>query len=102
MWVLWVWDVMETARLASECDLAKGTLTGMVSTLEKQGLVERHRVEADRRRVTVGLTPHGLDTIEKLFPIFNNFEATMSTGLSSVEKQELARLLRVVITNASD
>ena len=61
-----------------------------------------HRVEADRRRVTVGLTPHGLDTIEKLFPIFNNFEATMSTGLSSVEKQELARLLRVVITNASD
>jgi DNA-binding MarR family transcriptional regulator len=101
LWVLWVWGAMETAPLASECDLAKGTLTGMVATLEKQGLVERHRVEADRRRVTVGLTPRGLDTIEQVFPIFNNFEATMSAGLTSAEKQELARLLRVVITNAS-
>ena len=37
LWVLWVWGEMEAAQLASECDLAKGTLTGMVTTLEKQG-----------------------------------------------------------------
>ena len=57
LWVLWVWGEMEAAQLASECDLAKGTLTGMVSTLEKQGRVERTRMESDRRRVTVALTP---------------------------------------------
>ena len=37
LWVLWVWGEMETAQLAEECSLAKGTLTGMLSTLEKQG-----------------------------------------------------------------
>lgn len=102
LWVLWVWDEMETARLASECDIAKGTLTGMVSTLEKQGLVERARVEADRRRVTVALTAPGLRLIERLFPEFNDYEAKMSTGLSAAEKNELARLLRAVTLNATD
>ena len=100
LWVLWVWGEMETARLAAECDLAKGTLTGMVSTLEKQRLVARTRVETDRRRVTVTLTSDGLQLIEELFPTFNGFEAEMAAGLDAGEKRELARLLRKVITNA--
>lgn len=102
LWVLWVWGEMETAKLAAECDLAKGTLTGMVSTLEKQNLVARSRVASDRRRVLVTLTPVGVETIEHLFPIFNDFEAAMSRGLDPSEKRELARLLRVVTTNAAD
>jgi DNA-binding MarR family transcriptional regulator len=100
LWVLWVWGEMETAELASECDLAKGTLTGMVSTLEKQHLVERRRVTSDRRRVTVDLTPDGLSTIEDLFPRFNHFERAMTAGLSDGDKDQLARLLRAVITSA--
>ena len=72
LWVLWVWDEMETAQLAAECDLAKGTLTGMVSTLEKQGLVNRARVESDRRRVTVSLTPAGELFAEELFNGFDS------------------------------
>ena len=88
--------------MAAECDLAKGTLTGMVSTLEKQGFVERTRVETDRRRVTVTLTPAGLDLIEDLFPRFNAFEGAMSAGMTEPEKHELARLLRLVTTNADE
>ena len=94
MWVLWVWGEMEAAQLASECDLAKGTLTGMVTTLEKQGRVERTRMQSDRRRVTVALTP--------VFPQFNEFEGKMSGGLSVAEKHDLARLLQAVTTNASE
>ncbi|MFW2381792.1 MAG: MarR family winged helix-turn-helix transcriptional regulator [Acidimicrobiales bacterium] len=100
LWVLWVWGQMETAQLAEECGLAKGTLTGMLTTLEKQGLVERTRVESDRRRVIVTLTEEGGTTIEELFPVFNRFEGEMAGGLSTEQKQELARLLRIVITNA--
>ena len=59
-------------------------------------------MEADRRRVTVALTPAGEDLIEDLFPRFNQFEVRMSDGLSADEKRELARLLRIVINNASD
>lgn len=101
LWVLWVWGQMDTARLASECGLAKGTLTGMLSTLERLQLVERERVKADRRKVTVALTADGLTLIEDLFPRFNAYETAMSEGLSAEEKREMARLLRKVILNAS-
>jgi len=102
LWVLWVWGEMETAKLASECDLAKGTLTGLLTTLEKQELVERTRLEADRRRVVVHLTDVGRTTIENVFPLFNAFEGDMSAGLSVEQKQALAHHLRRVITNATD
>lgn len=100
LWVLWVWGQMDTARLASECGLAKGTLTGMLTTLERRGLVEREQVKTDRRKVTVALTSDGLTLIEDLFPRFNAYEVAMSEGLSLTEKRELARLLRIVISNA--
>jgi DNA-binding MarR family transcriptional regulator len=102
LWVLWVWDEMETARLADECGLAKGTLTGMLTTLEKQGLVDRTRLEADKRRVMVNLTAAGSATMDEVFPKFNRFEGEMSAGLTVDEKRDLAHLLRVVITNADD
>jgi len=102
LWVLWVWGEMETAQLADECAVAKGTLTGMLTTLEKRALIDRVRVEADRRRVLVKLTDAGVQLIDDLFPKFNRFEGAMVSGLAPDEKRELARLLRVVITNASE
>ncbi len=101
LWVLWVWGQMQTADLADECDLSKGTLTGVVKTLEKRGFVERRPVEADRRRVTVALTDAGVATIEKLFPRFNRYEGQMVSALTTAEKQELAELLRRVIVTAA-
>ena len=101
LWVLWVWGEMETAQLAEECSLAKGTLTGMLTTLEKQRLVHRVRVETDKRRVLVELTPEGETIISTVFPKFNAFEGQMSEGLNSEEKHELARLLRIVTGNAT-
>lgn len=100
LWVLWIWDDMETAHLAESCNLAKGTLTGMLNTLEKQTLVERTRMESDKRRVLVGLTEDGRSTIAEVFPKFNSFEGEMSAGLTSKEKRQLADLLRKVAKNA--
>lgn len=100
LWVLWVWGEMQSADLADECDLSKGTLTGVVKTLEKQGFVKRTPVAADRRKVTVSLTGAGLETIEQLFPRFNLYEGEMVGNLSATEKRELAELLRRVIVTA--
>ena len=101
LWVLWVWGEMETASLATECDLAKGTLTGMLTTLEKRDLVERTRSETDGRRVLVSATTAGIDMIDELFPQFNQLETGLVSGLSTDESKELSRLLRIVITHSS-
>ena len=100
LWVLWIWGSMETNLLATECDLAKGTLTGMLGTLGKRGLIERARMDHDRRRVIVSLTPTGVSTIERVAPAFNDFEAKMTVCLDDDQKNSLAELLRVVIHNA--
>jgi len=101
LWVLWVWGERETASLATECDLAKGTLTGMLATLEKRDLVERTRSKTDRRRVLVSATNAGIDTMDELFPKFNQLETGLVSRLSADESKELARLLRIVITSSS-
>lgn len=100
LWVLWVWGEMEAAPLAAECNLAKGTLTGMLTTLEKQELVRRTQHPGDKRRVLVALTEVGHDCIEELYPRFNRQETAFTAGLDDDEKVDLARLLRRVITNA--
>jgi MarR family transcriptional regulator, organic hydroperoxide resistance regulator len=102
MWVLWIWGEMETGRLAVECDLSKGTLTGILNTLEGRGLVARQRLDADRRRMLVALTAEGTAMIESLSPRFNRFETETTSSLGADEKRELARLLRTVITDISD
>lgn len=101
LWVLWVWGAKESSELASECDLAKGTVTGMVTTLEKRGLVARTRLTSDRRRVEVALTDSGADLIGRLYPQFNKVEVDLVGGLTDDEQSQLAALLRKVITNAA-
>jgi MarR family transcriptional regulator, organic hydroperoxide resistance regulator len=99
MWVLWIWGEMETSRLAVECDLSKGTLTGILNTLEGRDLVARRRVEHDRRRMLVALTDDGSTVIGELSPRFNRFEADTARSLTRDEKQELAALLRTLIAD---
>lgn len=102
LWVLWVWGAMETSSLAAECDLTKGTMTGIVTTLEKRELVERTRVAGDRRRVEVALTAAGEEVISRVYPQFNKIEVELVDGLTPAERQALAGLLRRIITNAAD
>jgi DNA-binding MarR family transcriptional regulator len=100
LFVLWVWGDRETGQLAEDCGLAKGTLSGMLTTLEKTGLVERSRHLEDGRRVWVTLLDEGRQTIEAVFPEFNRYEAKFTADLDHDERRELARLLRRVTATA--
>lgn len=101
LWVLWVWGEMETARLAPECDVSKGTLTGILNTLEGRGLVQRGRLATDRRRMLVSLTDDGISMIEALNPEFNRFETETTASLDEPDKRQLAGLLRRITADIS-
>ena len=101
LFVLWVWGERETGQLAEDCGVAKGTLTGMLSTLERAGFVQRRGHRADGRKVVVRLREQGEDLIEEVFPIFNEHEARLTARLEDGEREELARLLRVVTATAT-
>jgi len=102
LFVLWVWGERETGQLADDCGLAKGTLSGMLGTLEKTGLVSRTRHPEDGRRVIVALQGGGREVIERVFPRFNEHETKLTSGLGRRERGELARLLRIVTATADD
>jgi len=102
LFVLWVWGDRETGELAEDCGLAKGTLSGMLQTLERADLVSRSKHSDDGRKVLVHLEPTGLETIESVFPQFNDSEARFTARLDSGERHELARLLRLVTATADE
>jgi DNA-binding MarR family transcriptional regulator len=98
MFVLWVWGPLESRQLADECGMAKGTMTGVVATLERAGLASRRRLPEDRRRVEVALTADGDSLITELFPQFHQREVRLTAQLSVEERATLARLLRKLIS----
>lgn len=102
LFVLWIWGDRETGQLAEDCGVAKGTLSGMVRTLEKLDLIDRSAHPDDGRKVMVHLKPPGEDLIERLFPTFNEYEARFTKALDDEEIGELARLLRMVTATAND
>jgi DNA-binding MarR family transcriptional regulator len=102
LFVLWIWGEQQTRHLAAEAGVTKGTLTGVLKTLEKRGLARRRAHHEDGRLVLVSLEPKGLGVIERLFPAFNAGEAVVSASLTGAEKDQLAALLRKIIRSMED
>jgi MarR family transcriptional regulator, organic hydroperoxide resistance regulator len=97
LWVLWVWGESEFRDVAVDSGVAKGTLTGVVTTLERRGLVARRRHPDDRRLILVSCTQAGDDLMVGLFPCFNDGESRVVSGLASADVRRLAQLLRTVL-----
>jgi MarR family transcriptional regulator, organic hydroperoxide resistance regulator len=97
LWVVWVWDEIETRHAASEAGISKSTLTGVVSTLEARGLVVRRTHAADGRRVVLSLTPRARTQMETLLPLFNAQEIEAVATLEPDECEALTRALRKIV-----
>jgi MarR family transcriptional regulator, organic hydroperoxide resistance regulator len=99
LWVVWIWQEIETRHVAAEAGISKGTLTGVASTLEKRGLVARRAHPDDARRVLLSMTSSGLKLMAELFPQFNKQEALVVESLSADEIKVLAAALRKVVVD---
>jgi MarR family transcriptional regulator, organic hydroperoxide resistance regulator len=102
MWVLWIWGEAETRELAVDAGITKGTLTGVVGTLERRGLVIRRRHAGDGRLVRVSTTPAGDALMATLFARFNAGEARIVSGLDDGESRQLSALLRGVLRSVEE
>lgn len=97
LWVLWIWGEQEARHVAEESGISRGTLTGVVTTLEKRGLVARRPHPDDRRSVLVATTDAGEALMAELFPAFNAEEAKVSADLTDGQKDQLADALRTIL-----
>lgn len=99
LWVLWVWGEKQSKDLARESGIAKGTLTGIVQTLQKHGLVDTKVHEADSRRKSILLTEAGKTTIQDVFLKINDLESAFVKNLAVDEMQGLSQKLRIILNS---
>ena len=104
LWVVWIWDGMETRHVAESADISKATLTGVVKTLESRGLILREGDENDRRLVRLRLTPEGMALMEQIYPRVQrrrvgDHRATCRTTRSAPSPATLRDVVKSVETN---
>ena len=97
LWVVWVWGRKQAFELAEECGIAKGTLTGIVKTLEKNELAKAVAHENDKRRKYIEISDKGSQLMAKLFKQLNDLEIAFTSDLEKSEQQELSRMLRIIL-----
>ncbi|MEX0846587.1 MAG: MarR family winged helix-turn-helix transcriptional regulator [Ilumatobacteraceae bacterium] len=97
LFVLRVWGSKESHELAAEAGITGGTLTGVVSTLERRGFVKRTSHPSDGRRLVVKVTAKGRRAVDEIMPMFNKHEAMVTEGLTEQTRHELSRHLRTIL-----
>lgn len=97
LFVLRVWGDMDARSLAGEAGVTAATLTGVMKTLERRGLLRRKGDRADGRRILVSLTPRGRAVIGDVMPAFNRHESLVTQALTESEQDALARSLRAIL-----
>jgi DNA-binding MarR family transcriptional regulator len=96
LWVVWIWEPIETRQIALEGGFSKATLTGVLSTLEGRGWLVRQRSSTDGRLVVVTLTDAGRTLMATLFPAFNQQEQHIAGAVDPARRDELAEMLRLI------
>jgi DNA-binding MarR family transcriptional regulator len=75
------------------------TVSRVVSRLEQDGMVERHRGDEDARGVIVSLTPAGRALVQALIPEAQRYESVILEGFSREEVRCLRALLERLFEN---
>ncbi|MFM7500545.1 MAG: MarR family winged helix-turn-helix transcriptional regulator [Actinomycetota bacterium] len=100
LWVVWVWEPIETRAIAEEVGTSKASLTGVLKTLERDGLIIKKQSKIDRRLVLVTLTSDGRRMMKKIFPEFNKEEIFLASFIKPAEQRGVADALRGITVGA--
>lgn len=82
------------SELAEESGVTKGTITGLVDGLERDGYVQRQPDAQDRRVSRIALTPAGEAYLDEILPGHLARLSRVMSGLTETEQCQLVTLLR--------
>jgi DNA-binding MarR family transcriptional regulator len=88
---------LELARL---CGLLPAQIVPVVDELERRGLVERQRDEADRRRSVVRPTPQGLELLARADELARSIEDALFGDLDPAARERFADTMRAALARA--
>jgi DNA-binding MarR family transcriptional regulator len=85
---------MRSSELAEHAIVSRATITGLLDTLEKAGLVARTPDARDRRASCVTITEKGKTLLHKVQPLLIQWTENILSALSAREQGQLVTLLR--------
>lgn len=97
LWTIRAYGRLRPNHLSKLAAVSAATVTSVLNTLERDGLVVRRRASADRRVVTVNLTAKGDQLVKECFVRHHARERQWTDELSKANQVTLARLLRRVV-----
>jgi DNA-binding MarR family transcriptional regulator len=90
---------LSSAQLARNSFVTAQSMADMITALEGRGLIERHRDQADRRRLVVALTAVGREQLDVHRHAVAALETRMLAGLGGDEVADLRHCLHVCHAN---
>lgn len=84
---------MSQNEIGSHMNVTSGSITYIVDSLERDGLVNRSTHPTDRRVTSVELSDEGTVLVESVVPTLIDHFVSLSSGFTEHEKQTLCRLL---------
>ncbi len=86
-------EPLNPCNLAERSGVTRATMTGLLDGLEREGLVARDPVPADRRMLQVRLTDKGRTDLGTIMPGYFKLIRQLMEGLPQPEKEGLIELL---------
>ncbi len=103
MFVVWVHDELEQRRIATLSGVTRAAVSSTLTTLERDGLCERHRAADDRRQIVVRLTDSGRQRVEEAYRRQNEVEVAWLGEFTAADRTETtARLVRLLTASLPD
>ena len=93
---------MTPAELAERTSVTRATMTGLIDTLVRDGLVTREPHPDDRRMMSVALTEPAKELLRKILPEHFRQMAWLLQPLSEPERKQLVSLLTKVLQRAAE
>lgn len=93
---------LSPTTLAQRLIVTTASVTSLLDTLERRGLVERRPDPADRRRLLVAITDDGLALVDQFLPEVVALQTAVMARLSEPQRRQLVTLLATVRDDLDD
>lgn len=102
LFTVWVMDESEPREIARLSGVSRAAVSGVLNTLERDGLVDKRKDQPDRRLITVRLTDRGERTLRTAYEAQQEREAAIFAEIDRPQLVEFTRTMRRLLRTPSD
>lgn len=92
-------ELLTPSQIADFISVSRGTISDLIDSLEKEGLLERIMCKNDRRKIQVIITDKGRSRIEGIVPKYYRLTSELMSCLSCEEVNALVNITKKLREN---